>query len=144
MQDRVRARWDCPLSPRGTREWARRLAASPAPSAALLTLWMRQEEHEGASLPSHQPRALPGLPSGRPYLPLEPGPGPSPFEDGAGVSLLLLGVEGRQPRLLYILHRDSIGSPRRTWLRGWAGGLVRAEGRAPCALLPSGPHVLQP
>lgn len=33
----------------------------------------------GASLPTHQPRALPGLPSGRPYLPLEPGPGPSPF-----------------------------------------------------------------
>lgn len=51
------------------------------PHAALLTLWMRQEEHLGASLPDPQSRALPGLPSSWPYLPLDSEPGPGPSKD---------------------------------------------------------------
>ncbi|KAI4558566.1 hypothetical protein MJG53_013588 [Ovis ammon polii x Ovis aries] len=127
---------DGPLSPRGTRSGRGRLAVSPAPSAALLTLWMRQEEHEGASLPSHQPRALPGLPSGRPYLPLEPGPGPSPFGGRGPGSPPSLCLEWRGASLgCYTSCTETVlGPPGGLGLRGGGLGVWYVLREGPLAL----------
>lgn len=131
-----RPRMDGPLSPRGTRSGRGRLAVSPAPSAALLTLWMRQEEHEGASLPSHQPRALPGLPSGRPYLPLEPGPGPSPFGGRGPGSPPSLCLEWRGASLgCYTSCTETVlGPPGGLGLRGGGLGVWYVLREGPLAL----------
>jgi hypothetical protein len=71
--------------------------------------WVRQEEHSGASLPTLQPRALPGLPSGCPYLPLDPRPAWLLYRVGAGIVPFSAWGRRCQPRLLHISHRDSIG-----------------------------------
>lgn len=82
----------------------------PVPRAALLTLWTRQEEHFWGS-PSAPPAwcltrasfqlAVP--PAGRWAWPWSP-PG-----WGLGSPLLSARGQGPQPRLLHILHRDSVG-----------------------------------
>lgn len=57
---------------------------------------------------------------------------------GAGVSpFSLLGAEGHQPRLLHILHRDSIGPARRTWVRGGGLGVWNVPREGPLALFRS-------
>ena len=94
----------------------------------------------GASLPTHQPRALPGLPPGRPYLPLEPGPDPSPFL-GRGLGSppsLCLGRRGASLGCYTSRTETVLGPPGGLGLkRGWRWGLGTCRGRGPLTLSPS-------
>ena len=94
----------------------------------------------GASLPTHQPRALPGLPPGRPYLPLEPRPDPSPFL-GRGLGSppsLCLGRRGASLGCYTSRTETVLGPPGGLGLkRGWRWGLGTCRGRGPLTLSPS-------
>lgn len=61
--------------------------AHPPPPSCSPDLWVKQKQLLGAACPPcPQPRALPGLPSSRPYLPLDPKPGPAPWRVGSRVA----------------------------------------------------------
>ncbi|EAW56942.1 v-akt murine thymoma viral oncogene homolog 2, isoform CRA_b [Homo sapiens] len=98
-----------------------RLLVRPPPHQTVLTLWMRQEEHLGPNLPASQPRALLGLPSSWPYLPLDPGPGLAPLGAMGWAHPLLCGGGGPPALAVTILHRTVLGPMdlvREGW--GWA------------------------
>lgn len=88
---------------------------SPASQAVLLTLWMRQEEYLGTSLPATQSCALPGLPSAGLNSCWIPGLAPALSKDGDWDYPLLSAWGGGVP-VPAVTHL----APRQYWAP-WTG-----------------------
>lgn len=93
-----------------------------------LALRTRQEEHLGVASPAPQPRALPGLPSSWPYLPLDPGLALAPWRTGAGiVPSLCLGRSGSSLSC-YTSRTETVLGPMDSGQGGDGGGVSSMYG----------------